>query len=557
MTPDMPSSDAETQATMITTELELETLDGAGPGEGVDEQTGPRPLLEVVKHTLTYGSGYVTMAVASFVLVPIYTRHLTPAGYGLLGLMLLLYGLMTQIYDFGVTNAVGRFFFDTPPDQRETALYQLRATALAFMVAFGGAMTLVLWVLAPQWSELLTQSSHHADLVRIVGVTLYGEALASVPLTMIRMQARSRLYVTIAIARLVVTLGLSLLLVVGLHWGVRGALAANAASAFTVVIVLGPDYRKAFRARPSWSLQRAMWKFGLPFFPVILSGWFIEASDRYLLGIYKGHAEVGYYVLGYKVAQIMQIALAAFSMGWAPLRYQIHERPDSRTVYRQITSYYVLASALLTVAIGVFAREIVAVMAPAGYASAAEIVPLIAANYALNGLWLMMVTGMGIAKRTVPMAWIVTFAAVVNIGVNVVAIPIWGMRAAAVTTVLAEGILVAGGWYYSQRVYPIAYDWRRIWLVIAIGTAVVRPSLPLTPGSGLIGIGTAATAWLGQVLLLARGHIFQCVKTGVHFVFAHNQRVTGAQLVGQLHGALQFGFHQFHGSVQCCGNRAP
>jgi O-antigen/teichoic acid export membrane protein len=359
-------------------------------------------------------------------------------------------------------------------------------------------------VFAPQWSRLLTQTSSHANLVRIVGVTLYAEGVAIVPLTMIRMQARSRLFVTITISRFVVTLGLSFLMVVVLHWGVRGALLANAASAIAVVIVLSGDLRLALRSRPSWSLQRQMWSFGLPFFPVILSAWFIEASDRYLLGIYKGHAEVGYYVLGYKVAQIMQIALAAFSMGWAPLRYKIHERADAPQVYRQITSYYVLAAALLTVGIGVFAREIVGVIAPASYGSAASIVPLIAAGYALNGLYLMMVTGMGIAKKTLPMAWVVTAAAVANVGINVVAIPIWGMRAAAVTTVLANMIMVAGGYYYSQKVYPIPYEWRRIGLVVAIGTVVVTAVAFLTPGSGAIGIGTGAIAWVAFVVLLVK-----------------------------------------------------
>ena len=504
MTVDFPAYDAETEATAITAEVEFETSDGDKPSEPAAESGGSRPLREVIKHTLIYGSGYVTIAVASFVLVPIYTRHLTPAGYGVLGLMLLLYGLMTQIYDFGVTNAVGRFFFDAPEDQRETALIRLRATALAFVAVFGGAMTAILWGFAPQWSQLLTQTSSHANLVRIVGVTLYAEGLASVPLTMIRMQARSRLYVTITLSRFAVTLGLGVLMVVVLHWGVRGALLANAASAIAVVLVLGPDYRKAFRGRPSWSLQRQMLSFGLPFFPVILSAWFIEASDRYLLGIYKGHAEVGYYVLGYKVAQIMQIALAAFSMGWAPLRYKIQERRDAPEVYRQITSYYVLASALLTVAIGLFARELVGVMAPASYSSAASIVPLIAAGYALNGLYVMMVTGMGVAKKTVPMAWVVTAAAVANVGVNVVAIPIWGMRAAAVTTVLANVIMVAGGWYYSQKVYPIPYEWRRIGRVVAIGALVVAAVAFLTPGSGVAGIGIAAVAWLAFVALLVK-----------------------------------------------------
>jgi O-antigen/teichoic acid export membrane protein len=453
-------------------------------------------------HTVVYGSGYVTMAVASFVLVPIYTRHLTPSDYGLLGLMLVLYGLMSQIYDFGFTNSVGRFFFDTKESGEGTTLTGVRTTGLVFLAGFGGVLTLILWVFAREWSQLLTQSPLHANLVRIVAVTLYAEALAIVPLTLIRMQERSRLFVTITICRFVVTLGLSVAFVVVLGWGVRGALLANAASAVGVLIVLAPDYREALKGQASFSLLRQMLAFGVPFFPVILSAWFIEASDRYLLGLFRSHAEVGYYVLGYKVAQVMQIALAAFSMGWAPLRYKIFERPDAKQLYRILTSHYVVGAGLLTVALGVFARETVAIIAPPSYAPAASIVPWIAFGYALNGLYLMMVTGMGVVKRTVPMAWIVTVAAAVNIGINIVLIPIWGMKAAAVTTVLANVIMVAGSWFYSQRVYPIPYDWSKIFRVMGLGAVVVTTYVLLAPGRGVEGVLLGVLACAVYVLLL-------------------------------------------------------
>ena len=465
------------------------------------EPPASSPFRDLVRHTLVYGSGYVTMALASFVLVPVYTRHLTPSGYGLLGLMLVLYGLMSQVYDFGFTNSVGRFYFDNAGDP-DAALRRMRTTAVTFSAGFGGVLTAALWIFAGTWSHLLTQSSSHGNLVRIVAITLYAEALAIVPLTLIRMQERSRLFVVITVARFIVTLGLSMAFVIGLHWGVRGALLANAASAVCVLLVLLPDYRHIRDSAPSWPLLRQMLSFGLPFFPVILSAWFIEASDRYLLGLLRSHREVGWYVLGYKVAQVMQIALAAFSMGWAPLRYKIGERADAAVVYRRLTTFYVLAAALLTVWLAVFARVIIHVVSPASYAPASRIVPLIAFGYALNGLDLLMTTGMGMAKRTTPMAWVAAGAAAVNVGINIVLIPVWGMMGAAVTTVVANLIMVGGEWYYSQKVYPIAYDWSRILRTIAIGAGIVAIAVYLTPGSGLAGVAAAAAAWIAFVALL-------------------------------------------------------
>jgi O-antigen/teichoic acid export membrane protein len=470
-----------------------------------DEQRSP--LRDLVRHTFVYGSGYVTMAIVSFVLVPVYTRHMSPSEYGLLGLMLVLYGLMTTVYDLGFTNSVGRFFFDSDGEDGGASLAGMRATSLIFLACFGGFLTAVLCIFAPTWSDLLTQTRSHADLVRIVAATLYFECLAIVPLTLIRMQERSQLFIAITITRFVVTGTLSIVFVVVMDLGVRGALLANAGSGAGVLLVLLPSFLGAFRLRPSMPLLGEMLRFGVPFFPVVLSGWFVEASDRYLLGLYRTKAEVGYYVLGYKVAQVMQIATAAFSMGWAPLRYRIYQRPDAQDVYRRLATYYVFGAMTLTVPLALFSRAIVSLVAPANYASAATIVPWIGFAYGLNGLFVLMVTGMGVSKRTAPMAWIVSVAAAVNIGINIVAIPHWGLKAAAWTTVLANVLMVAGSWYWSQRAYPISYDWSRMLRTMAIGIAVVAVVVLAAPGTGLAGILAAAAGSLLFVALLVTSTI--------------------------------------------------
>jgi O-antigen/teichoic acid export membrane protein len=463
-----------------------------------DDQTSP--FRDLVRHTLVYGSGYVAMAAVSFVLVPIYTRHMSPSEYGLLGLMLVLYGLMSAVYDLGFTNSVGRFFFDTDGSDDGPSLATMRATSLMFLAGFGGFLTAVLCIFAPQWSDLLTQTPSHAGLVRIVAATLYLECLGIVPLTLIRMQERSQLFIAITVTRFVVTATLSILLVAVMDLGVRGALLANAGSAAGVVLVLLPSTLGALRARPSRPMLREMLRFGLPFFPVLLSGWFIDASDRYLLGLYRSKAEVGYYVLGYKVAQVVQIAIAAFTMGWAPLRYRIFQRADAPDVYRRLATYYVIGATALSVPVALFAREVVSLVAPPDYGAGAAIVPWIVFAYGLNGLFVLLVTGLGVSKQTTPMAWIVGVAAAVNIGINIVVIPRWGITAAALTTVLANALMAIGSWYCSQRVYPIPYDWNRMLRSMAIGATVVAVLMLTTSGTGVGGI-LAATG--GSLLCAA------------------------------------------------------
>jgi O-antigen/teichoic acid export membrane protein len=466
-------------------------------------ESGPieRPFADLARHTLIYGSGFVTMAVAGFVLIPVYVHELDPSEFGLLTLMLVLYGLMTNVYDLGITQSVGRFFFDDKGAQAES-LPRLRATSLAFVIVYGAALTGLLVLLAGTWSELLLQDRGHADLVRIVAVTLYLEVLAIVPLTLMRMQERSGIYVAISLARFVATLGFNVLFVVVLDLGVRGVLLGNAVSALGVLLLLLPDYRHVVGARPSWDLLREMLRFGLPFFPVLLTGWVIDASDRYLLEFFRTRTEVGWYGLAYKVAQVMQIAVSAFSMGWAPLRYRIYAREDAPQIYRDLTSFSVLAVALLGVALALFAGEIVSLIAPESYEQAAGAVPLLVLAAGLYLIFLMMVTGMGVTRKTVPMAWISVAGAVLNLGLNIVVIPEWGMKGAAATTALANAVLVAGSWFYSQRVYPIPYDWSRLARIAFLAAAVVGAGAVLEPSGEAASAAWAVVWWMIYVAAL-------------------------------------------------------
>jgi len=447
----------------------------------------------MVRHTLVYGSGYVATAALSLILLPVYTHYLSPSEFGLLALMLVLYGVGKQIYDLGFTNSVARFFFDSVGGD----LRRMRTTSLAFLAAYGGLLTAGLMIFAGDFARLFSGTPRNADLVRIVAVTMYAEALAIVPLTLIRMQERSGLFVLITIVRLIAAVGLSIVFITAWRWEVHGALLANAIPAVGVAIALLFRHPGRLLGRFSWDLLRKMLVFGLPFFPVLLAGWVIDASDRLVLEAFRNRDEVGFYSLAYRYGQVMQIAVAAFAMGWAPLRYRIYERLDAKQLYCRITHYYVVIASLLGVTLSVFAHAIVAVISPASYAPAGRVAPIIVLAYVMQGLYFLMATGMGVTKKTAPMAWVAGLGAAVNIALNLLVVPRWGMTGAACTTVGSYVIMVAGTWMYSQRVYSIPYDWQSVAKVFSTAITVVGVTVAVSPAD------VVAASLCGIVAVLA------------------------------------------------------
>jgi O-antigen/teichoic acid export membrane protein len=92
-------------------------------------------------------------------------------------------------------------------------------------------------------------------------------------------------------------------------------------------------------------------------------------------------------------------------------------------------------------------------------------------------------------------AWATGIAAAINIGLNLIFIPLYGYLAASTTTVLTEAALCGAGWWFVQRTRPelrlpvLALGWR-ILLAGALMGAVLYPlrafSIFLSAPAGLI-----------------------------------------------------------------------
>jgi O-antigen/teichoic acid export membrane protein len=455
-----------------------------------------RPMRDMVRHTVVYGIGSVGVSLVSFVLIPVYTRYLSTEEYGILALFLLLQAILSRFYDLGLTNSVGRFFFDFREGSGSAGLDEMVSTALVFLLVYALVLSSLLVLVAPQVAELLVGDSALAPLARVMAITLLFEAMAIPALTLLRMEERSGLWVGISLFRVVGSLCLNIYLVVFRGLGVFGVLLSFAVVSVAVFFLTSiPRFRRVRLTFDTGVLRRLL-AFGLPFLPVLLGILVIDLSDRYVLQWFRSTEEVGIYSLGYKIGQIMMLAVSAFSMGWAPLRYRIYEREDATEVYRRICTLFAGGAAFLLVGISVYGHELVWVAATPEYFSAARIIPFAGAGYVLYGLHLIATTGMGVTKKTRGLPLAVLFAAGLNLLGNLLLIPPFGMMGAAVATVLAYLVLVVATDRLSQRHYAVPYEWGRIAIIGAVAGGIVALDTVLQPEGVVPGIV------LGSILLL-------------------------------------------------------
>ena len=449
-------------------------------------------LRQLLKHSAIYGLGNLAISLLSFLLVPLYTHYLSVTEFGVYSLIIIVYSLMSLVVDLGLSSSVARYYFDDAKERNPEDLSRFRRRLLstAFGVtAVSSAALAVAGYMAAGWvARSLFGSSDFEVHLRIIAITLLCYGLGTAPMIYLRITERSLAYSVITCCQVSLFLAFNIIFLVKLSAGVVGIfyslLASTAVYALMGIAAIARDLRAEFDAR----LTGQLFKFGLPFLPVMLLKWVIDFSDRYLLDHYASISAVGVYSLGYKFGQGMAFVVTAFTLGWVPIRFKMLSLADPRVVYGRVATLYIAVAGFIWLALSVFSHEIIMLTAPAAFRQAAVFIPPVALSYLLYGLFVLSVTGAGVAKRTAGLPLVMLAAAVLNIGLNLVLIPRVGAMGAAFSTLAAYSAMVAAGLYVSERVYPIAYQYRQCAILMGGMIVLAAPATVLPEGTPIVTI---------------------------------------------------------------------
>ena len=78
-------------------------------------------LKELLRHSAIYGLGSIVARVLGVLLLPLYTRYLSPSDYGLIETLVALSAVLTALVAQGMKSAFFRFYFDSPNSSAGTS----------------------------------------------------------------------------------------------------------------------------------------------------------------------------------------------------------------------------------------------------------------------------------------------------------------------------------------------------------------------------------------------------------------------------------------------------
>src|SRR5438552_10587646 len=119
-------------------------------------------LKGLFRHSAIYGLGSIVSRVLAVLLLPLYTRYLSPSDYGLIETLIALSAVLTALVAQGMKSAFFRFYFDSTEPERRLLVVR---TAFWYVLAASTVVTATGIALAPQVSWLLFGTHGHGGLV--------------------------------------------------------------------------------------------------------------------------------------------------------------------------------------------------------------------------------------------------------------------------------------------------------------------------------------------------------------------------------------------------------
>jgi O-antigen/teichoic acid export membrane protein len=427
-------------------------------------------LKRLARHSAIYGLGGVISRVIALFLLPLYTAYLDPSALGAVGVVIALNAVLVTILRGGISSAFFRFYFDSPEPERRLRVLR---TSFWFTMASATAGLVAGLLLAAPISTLLGVDD--TTLVRAGFVGLWAQMNYEQLTALFRVEERSLAFLAASLANIAITVAATVLFVVVYEWGAVGVVAGNFTGTLAVYVALLGYRRDQLGLEFDRPLLREMQRFGLPLVPAALALIVVNFSDRFFLVHFTDLAEVGRYELGVRIASAMVLLLTAFRTAWPAFAYSIEDEDEAKGTYGFVLTYLVLVASWLALALGLLSPWLVRLLAPGNsdfWPGGDVVAPLAFASAAYAG-YVVVSIGIGRARRT-GFNWVVTgIAALVNVGLNLVLVPAYGMEGAAAAMLSAYAVLFAVMGWHAQRIYPVPYQWRRVGTALGAAAALV------------------------------------------------------------------------------------
>ena len=407
--------------------------------------------------------------VVPLITIPLLTRRISPEEYGVLSLAMVYAVFMGGLASVGVPVALERNYFLYTDDSRR--LGALLASCLSFMLFNFFAIFAITYLYKDEISGLLTGSKINGPIIlTALAANFFYNTIVSLFYTYFKNGNDAKSFSVFMSITALINLFLTLYYVIYNDQGAFGIVLSQLVTGIIIFVALIVYYSNMLHFSISKELLMSSLKVGYPLTPRIVLNIINSHFDKYILGLLNTVDGVGIYHIGKRIAEIGFNITTSIQNVYNPYIYRkmFANQTDNRELIGVYLTPIIFTSVLVQMIIALFSEEIIALLTPPNFHTAAPIVSIISMYYGFSILSKVAGTQFVFMKKLYVTLILSVISMIINIGLNIPLILNYGLNGAAIGTLFAgiiSGILSV---ILAQRIYRIGYEYKKLTIMFTI-----------------------------------------------------------------------------------------
>lgn len=417
----------------------------------------------LLRHSIIYGVASSLQNAVGFVLLPVYTAYLSMGELGLLEIFLVSINILFVLCQLGLGSAIFKYYtYDSKDSSEDNNNRIILSSAFFFLIGISLFFLALIYLFRTHLSQILFGSSVDSNLINLMLVIVFFQLFIVIPTTFLRIQNKSLQYSSVNAARFLFQIGIIIYFVISLKMKLEGVLIGKALAAFLFAIVFTSIIWKQLSLNFSVSVIRELLSYSLFLVPVSIGILVLTLSNRYFILHFYNSEELGIFTVGNKISSIILLAVTSFQMAWPSIMFRLKDHPNAKQYYSKIFTYFLLAFAFLVICLTSFSHELILLLANISYFPASPLIPILSLSYMFYGLFYVGTVGINIFKKTYYQTIAIIVSSAFNLILNYFLTSRYGIIGASLSQLISFLILGLLAVYFSQKIYHIPFDTKRI-----------------------------------------------------------------------------------------------
>lgn len=405
----------------------------------------------LIKNTTLYMIGSFTSKFLGFLMLPFYTHYLSTDNFGYFDIINTTIILLLPLVTFEINDGLYRYLLDSETtEQKSEIIASTISSTIRNLLIFFIIFMITVFIFPIRYSYLILPA-------------LLSLILSDTWQQIARGLKQNMLYSVSGVVYTFVMLSLNVILIAVCGMKVDALLYSNIAAGLSSFILIEWKlriFRQMRTAKISKPLRKNLIRFSLPLMPNAMNWWVINLSSRYLIFCFIGSDANGIYAVANKFPSILILVNTIFNLAWQESAIAEYSSEDKDSFYTKMFNIYMkvqLSSMLVLIPL---TKILMRFMVDPGFYDAWKYTPLLYISTIFSSFSTFYGTGYLVSKETRGALTTSIVSVVINIGLSVLLIPLFGLQAAAFTNAFAFLIMWVIRYVQIKKFFKIEIDFK-------------------------------------------------------------------------------------------------